>query len=82
MTNDEALRIISKDHIVTIYHDEDVSVPKWREAIKVAQLALVKRMPLQPHAFGFKAECPYCSHKVYDDMKYCSNCGQALDWGR
>lgn len=82
MTYQDALRIISKDHIVTIYHDEDVSQKVWREAIQIAKEAVALQVPVVPVSFGFKSECPRCMHKVYDDMNFCSCCGKALDWRR
>lgn len=54
-------------------------------AIAVSAKALKKQIPQKPiqiiydHEFPF-AKCPKCE-KVNSKTKYCSECGQRLDWG-
>lgn len=57
------------------------------EKVNLALEALEKQMPKKPKdkftvpydilAWGI---CPYCGEGVNSDMKFCSECGQALDW--
>lgn len=28
-----------------------------------------------------KCRCPVCSNDVFNTLKFCEHCGQALDWG-
>ena len=30
---------------------------------------------------ALQGQCPHCYREVQPGMSYCSNCGQALDWG-
>lgn len=56
--------------------------PEIDMAIKAINRQFVKRKPVANEEGG--VECPFCGESVdyyiYPD-KYCSNCGQALDWG-
>lgn len=29
-----------------------------------------------------KCHCPICCKDLFDGQKYCSNCGQLIDWGK
>ena len=58
----------------------------YEEAIEIATTAIEKQIPKKPKVLkvhdisGYKyGEC-YCGEHIMDDEKYCSNCGQALDW--
>lgn len=82
MTNEEALNIIRKNHIVTVYYDEDVPQDEWHEAIRVAKAALERQIRKPPLKHGTFAECPHCLHMVTEDMAYCDDCGQGIEWRR
>lgn len=86
MTNAEAIKHLSSNEI---YTDD------WEEAILIAKEALEKQIPKKPQIKEFPDEdeesgdrylwtfyiCPVCGEHIglrYN--KFCSNCGQALDW--
>lgn len=82
MTNEEAINTIEHG---CIYRD------KCSEALETTIIALKKQMPKTPildliYPSGIKSyNCPVCGkgsliggNSYYP--KYCSNCGQALDW--
>ncbi len=54
-------------------------------AMEQAILALEKQIPKKPQIIKFSSgefyygQCK-CGEHINDDEKYCSNCGQALDW--
>ena len=57
------------------------------EAYDLAIDALEKRMPKKPNdKFNVPYDilacgiCPSCGLGVNSDMKFCSECGQAIDW--
>lgn len=53
----------------------------WKEQIqiwKTAISALEKQVPMKVR--GMRDFC-VCQRTVYPYMKYCSGCGQKLDWG-
>lgn len=84
MTNEEAIK--------TIKHGCIYSDARGASALKIAVEALEKQIPkkveLYKHNGDFKFEnypCPCCGemlglkvNKRY--VKFCQNCGQALDW--
>ena len=83
MTNEEAINTIEHG---CIYRYKRVS-----EALEIAVIALKKQIPKNPilniiYPSGIKSyNCPVCGKGclVRTDSycpKYCSNCGQALDW--
>lgn len=83
MTNEEAINTIEHG---CIYRDK-----RGSEALKIAVIALEKQMPKTLilniiYPSGIKSyNCPVCGKGclVRTDSycpKYCSNCGQALDW--
>ena len=83
MTYEEAINTIEHG---CIYRDK-----RGSEALKIAVIALEKQMPKTPilniiYPSGIKSyNCPVCGKGclVRTDSycpKYCSNCGQALDW--
>ena len=61
---------------------------KMCEKVQLALEALEKQIPKKPNgkfnvpnyvlAYGI---CPSCGLGVNSDMKFCSECGQAIDWG-
>ncbi len=56
-------------------------------ALETALLALEKQMPKEPKVLkthtlsGYKYGICCCGEHIMDDEKYCSNCGQAIEWG-
>lgn len=64
---------------------EDTECPQF-EAIQVAVEAIQKQMPKKVNIslkgttdWNTKCHCPNC-HSMVSHGKYCSNCGQALDF--
>ncbi len=58
------------------------------EANGQAILALEKRMPqkakISLHGttdWNTRCRCPACNKDLFDSQKYCSECGQRIDWG-
>lgn len=56
-------------------------------AIDMAISALEKQIPKKPISLGEDidrdvGQCPNCKEIIdtYEDYKYCSDCGQAIDW--
>lgn len=81
MTYEEAIKQLSN---VTIYHQGECT----REALDIAINAIKKQIPIKPNdKFNIPYDilacgiCPSCSLGVNSDMKFCSECGQAIDWG-
>lgn len=83
MTYEKAINTIKHG---CIYRDKQGS-----EALEIAVIALEKQIPKTPsldiiYPSGIKSyKCPVCEKGclVRTDLycpKYCSNCGQALDW--
>lgn len=83
MTNEEAINTIEHG---CIYRDK-----RGSEALEIAIIALKKQVPETPNPSNFglcriKAyNCPVCGKGCFVKIdsycpKYCSNCGQALDW--
>lgn len=59
-------------------------VDKRDKAIEIAKEAVVSteaRKPIYYELEGGDFECPRCYELVDDGDRFCSNCGQALDWG-
>ena len=57
------------------------------EALKVAKEALEKQIPKKINSDnGFGGRCPVCGYYIVKSIfsskchKYCSECGQAIDW--
>lgn len=53
-----------------------------QEAIQAAIEALGKQIPKKPNEDFPVCYCPVCKRLVYPQIKYCPDCGQALDWGK
>lgn len=83
MTNEEAINTIEHG---CIYRDK-----RGSEALEIAIIALKKQIPKKPllHSFSENHDtytyfkCPnlcdtYC--EVKNNMHFCPECGQALDW--
>lgn len=56
-------------------------------ALEMAISVLGKQIPKKPKVLetdalsGYKYGNCSCGEHIMDDEKYCSNCGQAIDWG-
>lgn len=81
MTNEEAKEMLHNVRVGTFYR-----YPAMNEAVKLAISALEKQIPRKPKVLkvqeisGYKYGGCECGEHIMDDEKYCSNCGQALDW--
>ncbi len=59
---------------------------EYAEAFEIAISALEKQIPKKPKVLkvhdisGYKYGDCHCGEHIMDDEKFCSNCGQALDW--
>lgn len=77
MTNEEAINTI-KTAIAEVewYYPMDYAI-----AFEIAISALEKQIPKKPDLDG-GVYCPCCLHefKVHYATRYCTNCGQSLDW--
>ena len=83
MTNEEAMKTIK----IAIAEVEWNYPMDYVIAFETAISALEKQIPEKPKVLkvheisNYKyGECQ-CGEHIMDDEKYCSNCGQALDWG-
>ncbi len=80
MTNEEAIEILKHEH------DYAQLLSYVNEALKTAVSALEKQTPKKPKVLkvqevsGYKFGGCECGEHIMDDEKYCSNCGQAIDW--
>lgn len=50
-------------------------------------VAITKQRPVKPKDIGDLSgltvgACPVCKEELNAEMKYCSECGQRLDWGK
>ena len=48
--------------------------------LKVAKEAMQRRTPMKPGEEFPVSYCPICNRIIYPQMKFCCDCGQALDW--
>lgn len=68
--------------------EDDSSVGKLKiQTYNIAIEALEKQIPKKPLSREDKSEisygyCPCCSNIIdnWDDIRYCDECGQAIDW--
>ena len=83
MTPEEAITIlkIAKTEVEWNYPLD------YAVAIATAIEALEKQIPKKPITLGEDidrdvGQCPNCKEIIdtYEDYKYCSDCGQAIDW--
>ncbi len=83
MTPKEAIKIlkIAKTEVEWNYPLD------YAVAIATAIEALEKQIPKKPISLGEDidrdvGQCPNCKDIIdtYEDYKYCSDCGQAIDW--
>lgn len=84
MTNEEAIKILKVNAVIS------PKATEFCEAVKIAVAAIEKQMPQKLLRKLFCAKyyslmCPYCNGPImgcYGKVapRYCSHCGQALDW--
>ena len=82
MTNQEAIETIK----VAISEVEWNYPMEYAVAFEKAIEALEKQIPKKiyrdnDNGVYEKEFCPSCNKRLFSDEKYCSRCGQALDWG-
>lgn len=77
MTNERAIEILDPEHRE---HYESIEIVN--EACRIGIEALEKRIPKKPVPNNELNCCPVCGDEtiVLIWHKYCSKCGQALDW--
>lgn len=81
MIHEEAIRVLNA------IRDEGGWTANAYDSLTLAIEALEKQIPKKPNdkfnvpgyvlAYGI---CPSCNRGVNSDMKFCSECGQAIDW--
>ena len=64
----------------------DVARDNLAEAVRVVSAAAKYRIPQKPEksksywAVLSEEVCPTCKYKVLHGQRFCTHCGQALDW--
>ena len=82
MTPQEAIEIITN----AVQGDGTKVTAEQDEALAIVQKATKKRIPREPKIIGSPADynkrCPNCNERVdvFQDNRFCQECGQALDW--
>ena len=64
------IRVLQYENTDAYIHDENLYD-------KVIVPALQKQLP---RPLVSNKRCPECRSNVYDEFKYCSQCGQLIDW--
>lgn len=82
----DALETIAKS-VKTHEISTDVEVSGYGQELSYIQELVDRSIPMKPDAVnGYEYVCPKCNHSVCDGDKYfikdkfCSDCGQAIDW--
>ena len=88
MTFQDAIKEVKSHIICADYKNDDYIDCVKRETMIACMNALGKQIPQMPKQYvafdGIKRKgCPTCDHNeiLYAGQKYCSVCGQAIDWG-
>ncbi len=85
MTPKEALKRIEQH--IEVHSKKEPFAHYINEALMIAVNALEKQIPKEPKIVkvhdisNYKYGDCECGEHICDDEKYCSNCGQAIDWG-
>ena len=59
-----------------------INIDYYEELKRKADERDEKETPVSLYSGGFgEPTCPKCNSEIYPD-KYCSNCGQKLDWSK
>ena len=68
--------------------DEEGHCSYIEDEIHIAMKALEKQIPKKVNIslkgttdWNTKCHCPVCRKDLFDGQKYCSHCGQLIDWG-
>lgn len=90
MTPKEAIKYIDDVMDSTYNYDETIDYQLTSDDfdwLEKAKEALEKQIPKKPISLGEDidrdvGQCPNCKEIIdtYEDYKYCSDCGQAIDW--
>lgn len=96
MTHEEAIKILHPDTTLMAlaeveyfggFNGKEAKIKAVEEACVVACEALEKQIPKKPNdKFNVPYDvlacglCPSCGLGVNSYMKFCSECGQAIDW--
>lgn len=87
MTPQEAITMLKRIAFTVKNEPEEIEAAKCITALKLAIEALEKQIPKKPISLGEDidrdvGQCPNCKEIIdtYEDYKYCSDCGQAIDW--
>lgn len=54
-------------------------------SIEALEKQIQQKVVNRGYLYGYAHHCPICNHLIYEGAygekaKFCSNCGQALDW--
>lgn len=96
MEIERAIEILNPEHREN-YEEQPDGLEQIETAMRMGMEALKKQQPVKPKEFAFTREieichilysenvvlskCGHCDAVVPLHSKYCSDCGQALDWG-
>lgn len=76
MTPQEALNLLND----TEFAEKHQGKQEYTDMLLMCKEALEKQIPIKPvEKFPFEV-CPRCDKGVHKGMKYCTECGIALDW--
>ena len=80
MTYEETIKTLTKAKKV---HSQRAGL-SFVKALDIAMTVIEKQIPKKPIWGGTSniswRSCPECHSREYKTFKYCSQCGQALDW--
>lgn len=86
MTNEEAIKELKERYLGMSAYSDREHFQKANQALDMAIEALEKQMPKKVITANIDGNielryCPYCRIRfIKAGMKYCGECGQALDW--
>ena len=82
MTAEEAIKILKVHNEMNSYIEPYVVIEAIEMAIEALEKNKLKKKPTEGDNTEFRMKgsyyCPECGAEV--DNRYCSNCGQAIDW--
>lgn len=96
MKTEEAIRLLNPDTTAEAiaeieykhgFRGKQAAINKINKACEMACKALEKQIPKKPKVLkvhdisNYKYGDCECGEHICDDEKYCSSCGQAIDWG-
>lgn len=85
MPEKEAINFLKDALIEMAQNTEDMDTPRhyfFMLAISALERRVPKKIVIRENLFGEYDACPYCGCAVnlHCDLRYCNNCGQAIDW--